>query len=154
MSPKLAPLSDDPNSAIACFSSSISLAFIETLTDLCFLSILITVASTLSPIPNLSVLCSFLSRERSDFFILPFILSPIETSTLLSEILLIKHVTVSPSLIFSSSDVNLSSVSCLIPNETFSFSTFISRILVFKMVPCLKSLMSSSPLPSQLISDK
>ena len=73
MSPKLAPLSDEPNSAIACFSSSISLAFIDTLTDLCFLSILITVASTLSPTPNLSVRWSFLSRERSDFFILPFI---------------------------------------------------------------------------------
>jgi hypothetical protein len=51
ISPKLAPLSDDPYSAMAFFSSSISLALIEREIFLVFLSILVTVASTLSPRP-------------------------------------------------------------------------------------------------------
>ena len=46
ISPKLAPLSDDPYSAIAFFSSSISFALIESAIFLPFLSILMTAAST------------------------------------------------------------------------------------------------------------
>ena len=81
-------------------------------------------------------------------------LSLIVTSRLLSVILSIMHVTVSPSLIFSNSDVNLSLVSCFKPNDILSFSIFISKILVFNVDPALYSLISSSPLPSQLKSER
>ena len=96
---------------------------------------LVTVASTLSPTPYLSVFWSALSRERSLFFIKPLMLSPTLTSSPLSVILAIVQVTVEPFLIFPISVAVISSVSCLIPKEILSFSISISNILVFTEVP-------------------
>ena len=61
-------------------------------------------------------------------------LSPTVTSKLVSEIFMIVQVTVSPNLMFSNSLATTSLVNCLIPKETLSFSTFISRTLVFIFV--------------------
>ena len=47
MSPRLAPESDEPNSAIACFSSSTSRALIDSVTWRVALSIVVILASTL-----------------------------------------------------------------------------------------------------------
>ena len=56
MSPRLAPESDEPYSAMACFSSSISRALTDRVTLRAPFSIRVTLASIFSPTANFSVL--------------------------------------------------------------------------------------------------
>ena len=71
MSPRLAPESDEPNSAIACFSSSSSRALIDSATRREAASILVTLASTFSPTAKRSGRCSERSRDSSDLRMKP-----------------------------------------------------------------------------------
>ena len=84
----------------------------------------------------------------------PLMLSPTVTSKPVSEITAIVHVTVEPFLILSISADARSSVNCFIPRDILSLSTSISNILAFIESPLVKPLINSSPLPSQLRSDK
>ena len=111
-------------------------------------------ASILSPTPNLSVFWSDLSRAKSFLLIKPLMLSPTLTSKPLSEMTDTVQVTIEPLERLPNSVEVKSSVNCLIPSDILSFSISISKILAFTLVPFVKSLISSSPLPSQLMSDK
>src|SRR5436190_849197 len=81
MSPRLAPESEDPNSAIARFSSSTSRALIDRVSLRVVRSIAVTLASTLSPTAKRSARCSLRSRDSSDLRMNPGIPSPTVTST-------------------------------------------------------------------------
>ena len=67
MSPRLAPESDDPNSAIARFSSSTSRALIDKVSLRVARSIVVILASTFSPTAKRSGRCSLRSRDSSGF---------------------------------------------------------------------------------------
>ena len=107
----------------------------ERVTFLNFLSIFVTIASILSPTPNLSVFWSDLSRAKSFLLINPLMLSPTLTSKPLSEVTDTVQVTIEPLVRLPNSVEVKSSVNCLIPSDILSFSISISKILAFTFVP-------------------
>src|SRR5579875_1239982 len=129
MSPRLAPESEEPNSAIARFSSSISRALIDRMTLRVARSIAVILASTFSPTAKRSGRCSLRSRDSSDLRMKPGTPSIRVTSMPPSVMPETVQVTTSPFLSFAIAASNGSAASCLMPSEMRSFSTSTSRTL-------------------------
>src|SRR5579875_2593549 len=129
ISPRLAPESDEPNSAIARFSSSTSLALIDSVILRVARSIVVILASTFSPTANRSGRCSLRSRDSSDLRIKPSTPSPTVTSMPPSVTPATVPVTTSPRRNLARLASNGSASSCLMPRLMRSFSTSTSSTL-------------------------
>ena len=136
MSPRLAPESEEPYSAIAFFSSATSRALIESVSRRLLLSMLVIRASTFSPAAKRSGRCSERSRASSFLRMKPEMPSPTVTSMPPSTILATTQVTVWPFLSRLAS-ANGSSPSCLKPRLMRSFSMSTSSTLAVTTSPFL-----------------
>ncbi len=137
MSPSVAPLSADPYAAMARFSSSISSALIDSAILRVALSMLVTLASILSPMAKRSGRCSLRSRDRSFLRMKPMAPLLTVTSSPLSSTLATTAVTVAPLAMVSAALTKGSFASCLMPRLMRSFSTSTSITLTLTALPFL-----------------
>ncbi len=136
MSPSEAPLSEEPNSAIACLSSSTSLPLIESWSLRAARSIAVTLASTFSPTAKRSGRCSDRSRARSARRMKPVSTVVDASPRCRSDWTAVTvQVTTSPLCTPSSTAAARVACSCLMPRQMRSFSTSMSSTLALTISP-------------------